>query len=377
VSFPFNKTSHMQDEIAPLTSFRFITAFMVFISHCGDFIGLKFGVPLLDALVSNSSAFITGFFVLSGYILTYVYSGRDFSSKEQLFKFYLKRFARIYPVYIFATFVFFFIFKPSNFTSFDWLRVIVNDVFLTQSFFLNMDDMGLNCITWSISVEAFFYLVFPLIMLFFVRRPKILLVISLLLSFIVTVNLIGDLHTAEENVRRLSLYYAHPLFRLNEFMLGISFYLMHKNGSLQQMPRLLKSNLLVFALLIGLTVSDFSNQDHSHMGAHFFITPLFGLLIWNFHCMKTGVFKNSFILNYLGRISYSFYVWQFIAVIIGVVIKRLYAVDPIYITLIILPLNVIISALSYHYIEEPCRRLILQYSNWSSFFAGQRRADLN
>ena len=55
---------------------------------------------------------MTGFFVLSGYIMAYVYQGKDFTKLEEVFIFYKKRFAKIYPVYFVGTIAFFLFIKP-------------------------------------------------------------------------------------------------------------------------------------------------------------------------------------------------------------------------------------------------------------------------
>lgn len=96
-------SSHIKNEVPSLTSFRFITAFVVFLFHCKIHLGYNTGIALLDKFLNNGAVFMTGFFVLSGYIMCYVYSTKDFRKKSEIYNFYLKRFARVYPVYFIAT----------------------------------------------------------------------------------------------------------------------------------------------------------------------------------------------------------------------------------------------------------------------------------
>ncbi|MEE3003758.1 MAG: acyltransferase [Pseudomonadota bacterium] len=355
----FTKT-HIQDEIGSLTAFRFITAFVIFLSHSSLFLGLKFGVFIVDEFLRNFSIFMTGFFVLSGYILSHLYSERDFTQKDEIRSFYLKRLARLYPVYAVTTFVFFCFFSPFDFTSFDWLRVFINDIFLTQGFFPNVSDLGINCITWSVSVEAFFYLLFPLIMVLFRTRPLFLLLISLLISLIISVNIVGDINTQQESMKKLAFYYASPLFRINEFMLGISFNLFVKKNKFNFIPKILQSIALVMFFILALAISPLSSEKYSHMGANLLLVPLFGLLIINFHHLKRGFFKDSICLRFLGKISYSFYLWQFIAIVLGLVLRKILDISPLCAVMIILPFNIVLSTFSYHFLEEPCRKLILK-----------------
>lgn len=343
--------------IRALTAFRFLTAWMIFLSHCGGFWQMQLGIALLDAFIANSAVFITGFFVLSGYILTHVYGETDFSQSGAVAHFYLKRCARIYPVYAVGTVVFFIFFAPEGFTGFDWLRVVVNDIFLTQSFFLNMDDMGINCITWSISVEAFFYLLFPIIVTVFYKRPWLLVGVASLVSLIVTVNLVGDLHTIEDNVQRLALYYSNPLFRINECMMGMGFYWLQQRSCIPKSTLLLP---LVGLFIIVLTLCPLSDQSYSHMGAHLVLTPLFAYWLVLFHHRSSGIWAQSVWLEMLGKISYSFYVWQFITIIFGVMLLQATPVPAIVLFWLLLPCNILIAFLSYRYIEEPARRYIVK-----------------
>ena len=78
-----------------LTSLRFFAALAIVFHHAR---GLVFpdsfmpGVPL--------AAGVSFFFVLSGFILSYVYTGR--LEKVGLYNFYTSRFARLWPAHIFT-----------------------------------------------------------------------------------------------------------------------------------------------------------------------------------------------------------------------------------------------------------------------------------
>lgn len=355
----FILNSHIKNEVSSLTSFRFVTAFVVFLFHCKIHFGYNFGVKLIDKFLNNGAVFMTGFFVLSGYIMCYVYLNNDFRKKSEIFNFYLKRFARIYPIYFVATIVYFIFVTPKTpYSGGDWIRIVVNDLFAVQAFFPNMFQLGINGGTWSISVEAFFYFLFPLILILFSKKPRILFLTGMAISLIITVNIIGESYSTRNNIKT---YYSNPIMRVNEFMIGISFYLLSLKGAFNKMPKILKSSSFVFLLIFGLTVLEQSEPRYSYMGLHFFIVPLFGLLIFNFHNMKYGPMKNSQIINYLGKISYSFYMWQFIAIQLGKYLKEHYpSIDAWYLMLIALSLNIIVSSISYHLIEEKFRRVLIK-----------------
>lgn len=77
-----------------LTSFRFIAALMVFIFHLGLFSQYQLG-----------AAGVSFFFVLSGFILVYKYHNHFLNiDKVSLQKFYIDRFAKVYPVHVLTFF---------------------------------------------------------------------------------------------------------------------------------------------------------------------------------------------------------------------------------------------------------------------------------
>lgn len=95
------------------------------------------------------------FFVLSGFVLALNYRG-GVSTKEERRDFWFKRFARIYPTHLLT----FLICLPLGFP---WHAV--PSLFLIQSWIPNSGIFfGGNVPSWSISNEAFFYALFPLLL---------------------------------------------------------------------------------------------------------------------------------------------------------------------------------------------------------------------
>jgi len=201
-----------------LTSFRFITAFVVFLFHCNIHLNWKVNVKVIDNFFANGATFMTGFFVLSGFIMTHVYGNTDFTKRRNIFAFYIKRFARIYPVYIFATGVFFIVFH--HFKCHEFIRIMLNDIFLIQGYFPSMFELGLNGGTWSLSVEALLYFLFPFLMIILNNNGKTALVIGILGSLLISVNVKCNLGGAIDTI------YSNPIFRIPDFLIGIGCYLL-------------------------------------------------------------------------------------------------------------------------------------------------------
>src|SRR5882724_11283732 len=108
---------------------------------------------------------VSFFFVLSGFILVFTYAGRDTPARD----FWRARFARIYPAFAFSLLLtgpfFFFAALMLNVPFFAWfsthLKLVVLLVPLLLQAWVPLASLAWNSVAWSLSDEAFFYLLFP------------------------------------------------------------------------------------------------------------------------------------------------------------------------------------------------------------------------
>jgi peptidoglycan/LPS O-acetylase OafA/YrhL len=151
-----------------LTGLRFLAAMAVVGFHfycppCEP--GLpSFGGKLLQAGFTAVSLF----FVLSGFILAYNYLGERGGFVGTAWDFCRARFARLYPIYLLSLVVDLPLFiraillaEPAATTS-EVARIAVATLTMTQAW-LPTGRPSWNIVAWTLSVEAFFYAVFPLI----------------------------------------------------------------------------------------------------------------------------------------------------------------------------------------------------------------------
>ncbi len=345
-------------EIRSLTSLRFISAFVVFFMHCRIHLGFEVGNSLFDRFISHGAVFMSVFFVLSGYILAYAYNSKDFNQSIVLKEYYIRRFTRIYPAYFFASMVYFLIFFNSlEYTFGDWVRVIINDLFLIQAFFSNMFVLGINSGTWSLSVEAFFYLVFPLVILLFRSKPKLLFFISIFYTLIININIISENSSLLVNDQLKNIHYSNPLMRLNEFLLGISFFYLKDLKFLSSLPKLLKSPFLCVLLFCIFSCFEFAGLKYVFMGFQIILVPLCGYTIFCLHSSGLKLIENRLFL-YLGRTSYSFYIWQIFAMELGKILIKDYNFTVNQAVFSSLIFNFIFAFLSYHLLEDLCRNTL-------------------
>ncbi|MFG2647338.1 acyltransferase family protein [Streptomyces sp. NPDC048436] len=141
-----------------LTGMRFLAALAVFVHH---FTGLSAhgGVahaPLLFPYSTMGANGVGFFFVLSGFLLTW---GHRPGTSARLF--YWRRFGRIGPAHLVATVPCVWVFYlwggvPTDVFSF------VASLFLVQTWFPGVvPTLPGNGVAWTLSVEVFFYLLFP------------------------------------------------------------------------------------------------------------------------------------------------------------------------------------------------------------------------
>lgn len=286
---------------------------------------------------------MTGFFVLSGFIMAHVYRETDFNKRDQTILFYWKRFAKIYPTYILATVVYFLVFPP-KFSELP--RLIVNDLLLMQGFFSSMFSIGLNGGTWSLTVEAFLYFLFPFLMILIGKSPK-LLPVAIGIVLTISLNVYANM---------TDYVYANPVMRIGDFLCGMSFYFIKDRFTNRRFSGLLHIFTIVLLLI---ACTHLGSSRYSYMLGQGIIVPLFGLWITLLYHSKVKILDNS-LMRYLGKISYSFYLWQFATITIGLKILKY---DPKFNTHILvisgLFLTVMLSSLSYHFWEERWRRYIV------------------
>ena len=143
-----------------LTSIRFFAALYVALFHLVRPFS-RWGV--FAGFMGAGYVGVSFFFMLSGFILTYSHALEYESGKGNPVKFWVARLARIYPVYLvsmaFAAYV-----GRSEFHAKIHILAYIADLLMVQSWSMRVAAF-FNVPAWSLSCEAFFYLVFPFLLL--------------------------------------------------------------------------------------------------------------------------------------------------------------------------------------------------------------------
>ena len=201
--------------IDSLTSLRFFAAFAIVLHHAK---GLVFSSEFMKGVPLPSG--VSFFFVLSGFILSYVYSGR--MGSIGLYKFYTSRFSKVWPPHI-LTFVLIMVLIPTNE---GWFIALLNASLLQSAVPIPAYYFSFNSVSWSISTELFFYAAFPLLLAGLNKNWHFKLVALLLLGGVgaYIIDRSGVNYYSPDKWTEFSahgLAYISPLFRIQEFFMGM------------------------------------------------------------------------------------------------------------------------------------------------------------
>ncbi|MES2778781.1 MAG: acyltransferase [Bacteroidota bacterium] len=213
---------------ANLDAIRWIAALMVFLGHAVSpsykYLHVENTIweKLLDT-ISNGRTGVSIFFVLSGFLITFLLiSEYELTATLSLKKFYIRRVLRIWPLYYLVVAFSFFIYPLLN-TMVGINHPLASNVFYHLTFLSNFDIIRMDHmhyygsaarsqdITWSVSIEEQFYLVWPLI---FVCLPKRFWGYTILLS------IIGSVLFRIANVNDTIVLYFHSLSAMLDLAIG-------------------------------------------------------------------------------------------------------------------------------------------------------------
>lgn len=157
------------------------------------------------------------FFVLSGFILTYVYAPLD---AHRIPRFLVARIARIWPMYVVAFLIPFFTLAVAVYPGAHHPGPILVNLALLQSWTIHPPP-SVNGVSWSLSVELFFYLAFPGLLWCWSRKPAITMGVIALVG--IALVLATD-RALGSDTRSLQFGFVsfNPIVRLMEFALGIA-----------------------------------------------------------------------------------------------------------------------------------------------------------
>jgi len=206
----------IKQKLDALTSLRFFAALMIVIHHS---IGL-FGFSKENYPPFMFGQAVSFFFVLSGFILAYVYPKLE--TWSDVCNFWRARIARVWPA-LFATLILA-IWLLS--LSWDYKTGLSNILMVNAWIPYPAYYFSYNSPSWSISTEFFFYLAFPFLIYKWDKTWLIKLLISgaIVVLLILVSNILklpSYVSIKDDDITNTALLYIHPASRIFEFVFGI------------------------------------------------------------------------------------------------------------------------------------------------------------
>lgn len=325
---------------------RFLAAFSVAISH---FIIHANGYNLNLEIISSISVEV--FFIISGFVLAPQIISIVQNKKFLNYKIFLiRRWYRTIPLYVLSLLLTSVIL--SNLLTMDFLKYL----FFLQNLFILSVENDFFSIAWSLSVEEWFYIIFPLFLLLLFKKFnfKTIKYISYLAYLFVILILIFRLFFLDNtnwgsDIRRV------VIFRLDSIAFGFILYLF-KDFFMNK----IFNNLLLLVLIVLFTFLTFFILKTNALEQIFFyqfifhyVVGIWGSLIIIF-CYKINKnLDNKKFINFnlfLGKISYSIYLFHLLLIYI---ISSLINYNLFLSILIFVIAQIVLSTLLYYYFEKP------------------------
>lgn len=307
-----------------LTSIRFLAALWVALFHMMAMKAFALPTAALRQVASIGYSGVSFFFVLSGFILVYTYAGRE--TRPGVF--WRARFARVYPALLFSLLVtapgFFYVclqMRAHNpqvvVPEWTWCAshlglTTVLCLTLLQSW-IPQAALAWNMPCWSLSVEAFFYVLFPFVlprlMRFSRRQLLALLPAGFVLALVCTMVYMrvqpeGAVTTKTVGPWINALKF-NPLLRLPEFLMGMAAGLLFLRGERTRRMAwpLVGAGAAAVVAVIALSPSIPYVVIHTALPAPAFTVLIYGLAL---RPRGLGVLE-SWVMEQLGEASYPFY----------------------------------------------------------------------
>lgn len=333
-----------------------------------EFMGLK-----TLSIVQLGQVFMTVFFVLSGFLITYILlieKGRTGTINFR--KFYLRRAFRILPMYYLGVTGMYFLYRKACLGADICHTPMCTELSERSRYYFFMVPNWAHAIDktmphisnyWSIGAEEQFYIVWPIILYFADRYLRtfygIYVVYCLLLISMV---LIGNLYFHNQNITFTNIAKLMDYTRFGAFAFGgvIAYYLLHAEKDKHQKAHqlLVRTSTQWICLLLPFAINVIPNLNVIFL-KHILVIPCCAVIIYNLAYDEHSILKlDNKYLNYLGKATYSLYILN--QIVIDFTIKICFAAHikhPAKIFVVTITVLLLLSFLCYELIEKPFMKL--------------------
>lgn len=355
-----------------LDGLRFVAFLMVFFQHglFNSFKILNINGTVYEKFIyvlCNGGIGVSIFFVLSGFLITYlILVESDSNKKLNVFYFYMRRTLRIWPLY-FAVVIFVFLLYPyfkslygmgdnsCNRPAYYFFFLSNFDVINIQNHYAGLDSLSAN-VTWSVAVEEQFYIIWPLLFYFTPRKfYKYIFFLTIVASLV-----FRYLHSNDSVV-----IYFHSLSVCADLAIGgLGAYYILYSENLEYFFEHLNKITIVFVYILAVTwlyiITNVNNIYYFSVYSRLISTLFFIFIILEQNYSINSIYKfskNNF-FTFWGKYTYGLYLLHPIALtLIDISLRMLhlsyktYFLSSFSIGVLGLLFTMLLSYFSYHIFE--------------------------
>ena len=307
-----------------LDGLRFFSFLAVFLYHCylSFFSNLQVTAPgfykTIEFLFRNGYLGVNFFFVLSGFLITYLLlTEKRLNGTIHVGKFYVRRILRIWPLYYLCILIGFVLFpmikQMTGESSMESANPVYYALFLANFDYMHTwpvkPDAILLSVLWSVAVEEQFYLTWPLMLKLIARKFYPYIFPFIILLTLVFRSFYTDSTEADHAVR-----YFHTFSLIGDMAVGgwLAYILSFDNRVhrfIVNMPALVIAGIYLFAILIVLFKNYLFPCGIPVVFERLVIAVFFGMIIAEQNFSRNSLFKmgNYKSVTKLGIYTYALY----------------------------------------------------------------------
>ena len=313
--------NRIQERAVGLDVIRISLSLLVLMFH-SRICSLHCSYGIFNTFIDCGAIAMTGFFLLSGYVINLTYKGSDMTDIKRIGSFYLKRLISILPVYLVLEILFF----VADFVLYGKLDALQNlvlfpvEILGIQSAYSSLFDY--LHVDWFISCILICYFIYPLLKILtndITDKSRIITIVFLF--FIILWSPIV------QHVFHLQSIYTNPFFRAMEFYVGILLSQLNTTEKPCKLIYFLRKPAIcvctVFWLFAGIFIFRINHISIDYMLYNWVSLPCFATILVSFGNLRPkGIINRSTFIKYLSELSFCLYLAQ--SINLWKVIQRLF-----------------------------------------------------
>jgi peptidoglycan/LPS O-acetylase OafA/YrhL len=348
----------MVKNLSGIDTLRGLAVILVILYHFFELLGLQKHI-LYPYVVSIGQLGVPLFFIISGYLIYKSIDNKikNYNLKLGILRYSISRLFRILPAYYFnfsiVLLISVFFLDNHYIFSFQFIKQIFSNLTLSSYFIYQSSGLGLNGAYWTLSIEMLWYFLAPFLFIFIKKDYYYYLIIFFSFLYLLSIDLglfdiIFHLDKTKENYIAKLFFFSFQLpGQISYFIFGIFIYKYMYSYHFNKIHLNILYSFLLFIFFIFISNQTiYLNSFLLRNTITLITTSLLFILFYR------SQIKYTLPINFIGKISYSLYLWHMPILYILKKSSIQEILTPINIFLVFSILLLFISTLSYYLIEE-------------------------